>query len=884
MRGEEMPKAYQHEQVEGKWYPYWLEQKVFDAEINPDREPFCIMIPPPNLTAVLHMGHALDCSIQDLLTRWRRMQGYEALWLPGTDHAGIATQNVVEAMLAAEGKTRDDLGRDAFVERVWQAANDHHDRIVAQLQRLGASVDWRRERFTLDEVCARAVREAFVTLYEQGLIYRGARMINWCPRCHTGLSDLEVEHLEHTGHLWHIRYPAADGGPGVVVATTRPETMLGDTAVAVNPEDERYRDMVGKTVVLPLMDREIPIVADEAVDPTFGTGAVKVTPAHDPDDFEVGQRHDLPSVKVIGEDGSMTEEAGAYAGLDRYEARERIVADLEAQGLLERTDDYTYSVGHCYRCDAVVEPLVSTQWFVKMQPLAEKGLAAVDSGEVTFVPERWTRVYRDWLGNIRDWCISRQLWWGHRIPVWYCRECDAQVCTREDPDRCPGCGSENIEQDPDVLDTWFSSGLWPFSTLGWPEQTPELEYFYPTTVLVTGYDIIFFWVARMIMDGMHFLNERPFDQVFIHGLVRDEKGQKMSKSRGNVVDPLEMADKYGADALRFSLVQLVTHGQDCRYSEDRLVGARNFCNKLWNATRFVLMNLPEEALPEAVPAEGLALADRWILSRHAAMLARLDEELEAYNLAQAADVLYLYIWSEFCDWYVELAKPALYTEEDPEAKRRTQIVLQRVLGDILLALHPFMPFLTEDLWQRLYPERGSIVRQPWPEVEADWSDGAAEEQMVVVQDVISALRSLRADLSIPFSRKAPVTLIAADQATADLLVRETEGIAFLGAASELGVHAVEGPRSRGALATTTEKVEIMVDVSDAVDVAEEIQRLRKRLSEIDREIEGTQRKLTNEQFVRRAPEEVVARERQRLQEARERAGKLEKHLQALESL
>ncbi|MGD9519864.1 MAG: valine--tRNA ligase [Armatimonadota bacterium] len=884
MRGGEMPKAYEHEQVEAKWYPYWLEKGVFNAEVNPERRPFCIVIPPPNVTGVLHMGHALDCSIQDFLTRRRRMQGYEALWIPGTDHAGIATQNVVEAMLAAEGKTRYDLGREAFVEKVWQVANAHHDGIVRQLQRLGASVDWRRERFTLDEVSSRAVREAFVTLYEQGLIYRGARMINWCPRCKTGLSELEVEHNEHDGHLWYLRYPAPDGGPGVVVATTRPETMLGDTAVAVHPHDERYRHLVGQTVLLPLMDREIPVIADEAVDPQFGTGAVKVTPAHDPNDFEMGQRHNLASIKVLDEEGTMTEAAGAYAGLDRYEARKQVVADLESLGLLERVEKYSHSVGHCYRCDTAVEPLVSTQWFVTMEPLARKGLAAVDEGHVRFVPERWAKVYRDWLENIRDWCISRQLWWGHRIPVWYCKGCGREICSREDPTTCPDCGSGELEQDPDVLDTWFSSGLWPFSTLGWPEQTPELEYFYPTSVLVTAYDIIFFWVARMIMDGMHFVGEKPFDEVFIHGLVRDEKGQKMSKSRGNVVDPLEIVDKYGADALRFALLQLITHGQDCRYSEDRLVGARNFCNKLWNATRFVLMNLPEEVLPGEIPVEDLSLADRWILSRHAAMLARLDEEIEGYNLAQAADVVYSYIWNEFCDWYVELAKPSLYQEATPERRRATQIVLQRVLGDLLCVLHPFMPFLTEELWQRVYPGRGSIVRESWPAAEQAWRDEAAEEQMDLVQQVISAVRSLRADLTVPFSKKAPLILVAEDEDTAELLTRQREEIGFLAAASEVRVVGRDEPLPADALSTKVGPVEALVGLREAIDVPAEIGRLRKRLTELDREIKSTQRKLMNEQFLRRAPEEVVARETQRLDEAKERAAKFERYLQALEAL
>ena len=881
MRGGEMPKAYEHQQVEARWYDFWMSHNLFDTAVNPDREPFCIVIPPPNVTGVLHMGHALDCSIQDLLTRWKRMSGFEALWLPGTDHAGIATQNVVEQILAGEGLSRYDLGREKFVERVWEVANNHHDRILSQLQRIGASCDWRRERFTLDEQCSHAVREAFVTLFDQGLIYRGARMINWCPRCHTGLSDLEVEHREHHGHLWYLRYPEADGGEGITVATTRPETMLGDTAVAVNPSDARYQHLIGKTVMLPLMDRPIPVVADEAVDPAFGTGAVKVTPAHDPDDLEIGVRHNLPSIRVIGEDGRMTGDAGAYAGEDRYDARSRIVEDLKALDLLVKTDTYSHAVGHCQRCDTVVEPLVSTQWFVRMEPLAAEGLAAVDQGLVTFTPDRWTKIYRDWLDGIRDWCISRQLWWGHRIPVWYCKSCGETICTREDPTVCP-CGSSDLEQDPDVLDTWFSSGLWPFSTLGWPEKTPEVDYFYPTSVLVTAYDIIFFWVARMIMMGMHFTGRQPFDNVFIHGLVRDDKGQKMSKSRGNVVDPVLLMDEHGADALRFALLQLITHGQDIRYSEDRLRGARNFCNKLWNVTRFVLMNMPDEVLPEDLPpAAELSLADRWIMSRHAAMLERLDAELSAYNIAQAADVLYNYIWSEFCDWYVELAKPALYAEEPTPAAEATKALLQRLLGEILRALHPFMPYITEELFQRVYPEASSIVRQPFPTAEASWRDQSAEDDMSLVQSVIVALRSLRADMTIPFSQKLPVTLLAADTSVLDA---QRDGIIFLAACSDLTLAGTDAQRPSGALMAEASGVEVFLQLTGAVDVPAQIERLSKRLKTAQDQINASGKKLANEGFLTRAPEDEVERERQRLQEAEATAARLNAYLTTLRSL
>jgi valyl-tRNA synthetase len=881
MRGGEMPKAYEHQSVESRWYDYWLSEGLFDTAVNPARDSYCIVIPPPNVTGVLHMGHALDCSIQDLLTRWKRMSGFEALWLPGSDHAGIATQNVVEQILASEGLSRHDLGRDKFVERVWEVANRHHDVIISQLRRVGASCDWRRERFTLDTQCSRAVREAFVTLFEQGLIYRGARMINWCPRCHTGLSDLEVEHREHHGHLWYIRYPAAGGGEGVVVATTRPETMLGDTAVAVSPADDRYRALIGNAVILPLMDRPIPVVADDAVDPAFGTGAVKVTPAHDPADLEIGVRHNLPSVRVISENGRMTEEAGAYAGEDRYEARSRIVEDLKKLGLLVQTDSYDHAVGHCQRCDTVVEPLVSTQWFVRMEPLAAEGLAAVDRGLVVFTPDRWTKIYRDWLEGIRDWCISRQLWWGHRIPVWYCNDCGAVVCTREDPSSCP-CGSTALEQDPDVLDTWFSSALWPFSTLGWPDATPEMDYFHPTSVLVTAYDIIFFWVARMIMMGMHLVGRQPFNDVFIHGLVRDDKGQKMSKSRGNVVDPVLLMDEYGADALRFALLQLITHGQDIRYSEDRLRGARNFCNKLWNVTRFVLMNMPDDVLPEDLPPPSeLSLANRWIMSRHAAMLDRLQTELEGYNIAQGADALYDYIWSEFCDWYVELAKPALYAEVPTPASAATKALLQRLLGEILRALHPFMPYITEELWQRVYPDRGSIVRQPWPVADPAWRDEAAEDQMTLLQDVIVALRSLRADMTIPFSQKLPVTLVAADTS---LLETQRDGIAFLAACSDLSLQGPDAPKPSGALTAEVSGVEVHLQLAGAVDVPAQTDRLSKRLAKLEEQVAGSRRKLGNQDFLSRAPEEEIERERQRLQEAQATSGRLTRYLDVLRTL
>ena len=879
----DMDKPYDAHQVEGKWYQYWLEQGVFDAEVSAEKEPYCIVIPPPNVTGVLHMGHALDETIQDLLIRWHRMRGFEALWLPGTDHAGIATQNVVEAMIAEEGLSRHELGREKFVQRIWQVKDEHHHQITSQLQRLGVSVDWRRERFTLDEGLSRAVREAFVRLYEEGLIYRGARMINWCPRCSTSLSDLEVEHRQQQGHLWYIRYPATDGGPGLVVATTRPETMLGDMAVAVHPDDERYQDMMGQTVILPLMEREIPVITDDYIDPEFGTGALKVTPAHDPNDLEIAQRHDLPSVVVIDREGKMTAEAGEYAGQDRYECREQVIADLQAQGLLEKTEDYVHTPGHCQRCNTVVEPLVSTQWFVKMESLAQEGLKAVDEGLVQFVPERWAKVYRDWLENIRDWCISRQLWWGHPIPVWYCEDCGQMTCQREDPTQCAHCDSSNIHQDPDVLDTWFSSALWPFSTMGWPDETAELDYFYPTSVLVTGYDIIYFWVARMIMMGMHLGGQQPFREVFIHGLVRDERGRKMSKSLGNAVDPLELIDEYGTDALRFGLIQLITHGQDLTYTPDRMVGARNFCNKLWNAARLILMNIADAPEVDLEAAE-LSLADRWILARHNRMLAELDRQLSDYNLAPAADLLYEYVWGEVCDWYLEIAKLDLYQEKNPERKATVQNILHSLLSDILRALHPFMPFITEEIWQRLAPEMGSIVPHPYPQADERWFDDQAEDDMSRVQAAIAAVRSLRADLRIPPGQKVTVTMTAPGQAEAQVLDSQRECICSLASVESLDIRTAPAEPPADVLTQVAEGIEVYLHLAETIDPEQEIQRLQKEIAELESLRQRSQKKLENEDFLNKAPVKVVAKERERLAEAERDMAKLAEQLQILQKM
>ncbi len=695
-------KVYDPHATEERWYRYWLDGGFFHAEVDKNKEPFCIVIPPPNVTGQLHLGHALDNTLQDILIRWQRMSGKNAVWIPGTDHAGIATQIKVEEELAREGKTRYDIGREGFLERVWQWKEHYGNRIIDQLKDLGASCDWERQRFTMDDGCSRAVREVFVRLYEKGLIYQGYYIINWCPRCQTALSDIEVEHQDQAGKLWQIRYPLTDGSGELVVATTRPETMLGDTAVAVHPEDPRYSELVGKELELPLVGRRIPIIADEYVDPSFGTGAVKVTPAHDPNDFAMGERHELQQIVVIDTEGKMNEHAGPYLGLDRFECREKLVADLDAAGFLVGIEEHQHAVGSCSRCNTTVEPYLSKQWFVKMKPLAEPAIEAVREGRVEFIPSRFSKLYLSWVENVRDWCISRQLWWGHRIPVWYCQDCHEVIVTREDPTQCTACGSQNLEQDPDVLDTWFSSALWPFSTLGWPQETPELAHFYPTSVLVTGFDIIYFWVARMVFMGLEFMGEVPFHKVYIHGLLRDGQGRKMSKSLGNGIDPSEVIAQYGADTLRFSLVTGTAPGNDMRFYSEKIEGARNFANKIWNAARFALMNL-EDFQPQSDEWEHLPLelADRWIRSRYRKALTELEGWLERFELGEAARVLHDFIWNELCDWYLELAKPRLYGRQGEEPRRSAQYVLWYVLKGTLELLHPYMPFITEEIWQQL---------------------------------------------------------------------------------------------------------------------------------------------------------------------------------------
>ncbi|AKX93286.1 valine--tRNA ligase [Moorella thermoacetica] len=877
-----LDKVYNPKAVEEKWYHYWSENGYFRGHLPAKGQPaFSIVMPPPNVTGSLHLGHALDNTLQDILTRWHRMRGDATLWIPGTDHAGIATQARVEEELAKEGLSKYDLGRDRFLERVWEWKHQYGDRITRQLRLLGSSCDWSRERFTMDEGCSRAVREVFVRLYEKGLIYRGSYIINWCPRCRTTISDIEVEHIEEAGHLWYIRYPFKDGSGSIVIATTRPETMLGDTAVAVNPSDERYRDVVGKTLVLPLINREIPVIADEYVDPAFGTGAVKITPAHDPNDFEVAARHNLPSITVIGKDAVMTEEAGPYAGMERYACRGQLVDDLKAQGFLVKVEEHTHAVGHCYRCGTTIEPLVSPQWFVRMAPLAEPAIQAAKEGRVRFVPERFTKIYLNWLENIRDWCISRQLWWGHRIPVWYCQQCGEEICSREDPEECPACGSTALEQDPDVLDTWFSSALWPFSTLGWPDRTPELEAFYPTSVLVTGRDIIFFWVARMLFMGLEFMGEVPFREVLIHGLVLDAQGRKMSKSLGNGVDPMEVIEKYGADTLRLMLVTGNTPGNDLRFHPERLEGTQNFANKIWNAARFALMNL-EDYEPAPLERENLTLADRWILSRLNKLVLEVNACLEAYEIGEVARMLYEFFWGEFCDWYIELIKPRLYGENRRE-RQVAQEVLVTVLGKSLQLLHPFMPFITEEIWQHLPGERGSIMLSSWPRPVPQDEDEQAETAMGLVMAVIRAVRTLRSEMNVPPGRRAEVILVSGSPEDREILQRESVYLENLAAADRVQVvAALDRPPSRAATAVTS-GVQIFLPLAGLIDLEKEQARLEKELQKARAELEKVEKKLARPDFRAKAPAAIVAKEEARAAELKSTITALTKRLSYLGS-
>ncbi len=873
-----IPKAYEPAEVEEKWYAFWEKKGYFHAEVNPDREPFSMVIPPPNVTGSLHLGHALNNSLQDFIVRRKRMQGYETLWVPGTDHAAIATHAVVERNLAEEGTSRWEIGREAFLERVWQWVEKYGGTIIKQLKRMGCSCDWQRERFTMDEGCSRAVREVFVRLYEEGLIYQGYYIVNWCPRCLTAISDIEVEHEDVEGKLWYIRYDLKDSGEPIYVATTRPETMLGDTAVAVNPRDHRYRHLVGKTVVLPLLGREMPVIADDFVDPEFGTGAVKVTPAHDPNDFEMGRRHGLQEINILTPEGTVNEKGGPYAGLDRYEARSAVVRDLEKMHYIQKVEAHLHAVGHCYRCHTVIEPYLSRQWFVSMKALAEPAIAAVEEGRTRFIPPRWEKTYFDWMYNIRDWCISRQLWFGHRIPAWYCEKCGQVIVSREDPERC-ACGGA-LEQDPDVLDTWFSSGLWPFSTLGWPDDVPELDYFYPTSVLVTAFDIIFFWVARMMFLGIHFMGDVPFREVFVTALIRDESGKKMSKSSGNVIDPLEVIERYGADALRFTLGHIAVPGRDVFLSEERIEGSRHFCNKIWNASRFTLMNLEGFDPGEVEEAElELTLADRWILSALSGLISTLDGHCEAYNFSEACRALYEFFWSDFCDWYVELSKLRLYGEEGA-ARRTAQFVLWTVLEQAMRLLHPFMPFITEEIWQRL-PHRGeSITVAPWPRAQPELRDPGAEEEMAVLREVVTCMRRLRSEMGLRPGASVPALVVPLVAGRREVLDEHAEYITSQARLSSLGI--VEGVDDASSYAKgLAAGIEVFLPFRGE-DFAEEVERIEREIARLEEEAKRFQAKLSNDQFLSKAPPEIVQKERRKLADCRQKIESLSEQLTLLQ--
>lgn len=870
----ELPKTYDPKSVEDKLYKFWVDSGFFHAEVNPDKKPYTIVIPPPNVTGQLHMGHAFDETLQDILIRTKRMQGYEALWMPGTDHAGIATQIKVEENLRKEeGLTRYDLGREEFLKRVWAWKDKFGSRIISQLKKLGTSCDWDRERFTMDEGCSKAVREVFVNLYNKGLIYKGHRIINWCPHCATALSDAEVEYETQPGKLWHIRYPLADGSGELVVATTRPETFMGDTGVAVNPNDERYKHLIGKTCILPIMNREIPIFGDEYVDMEFGTGCVKVTPCHDPNDFEMGQRHDLEQILVFNEDATVNANGGKYEGMDRYECRKAVVKDLEEGGWLVKIEDHEHNVGTCYRCGTTVEPMTSAQWFVKMAPLAKPAMDVVNEGKTKFVPDRFSKTYLRWMENVHDWCISRQLWWGHRIPAFYCEDCGEMTVSKTDVCTCPKCGGTHIHQEEDVLDTWFSSALWPFSTLGWPDKTKELDYFYPTSTLVTGYDIIFFWVARMIFSGVEHMGETPFKTVYIHGLVRDAQGRKMSKSLGNGIDPLEVIDQYGADALRFTLATGNSPGNDMRFSDERVQASRNFCNKIWNASRFIQMNLTiDKDKAVELPAD-LTIEDKWIISKFNTLVADVTRNIDQYELGLAAAKLNDFIWENFCDWYIEIAKTRLQTGDE-----NVQKVLCYVLSGAMQLLHPFMPFITETIWQALPHEGPSVMVSAWPEYKDELHFAAEEAQMESLMDAVRAIRNRRAEMNVPPSKKAKVLILTEKKDTFSAGAGFFPKLAY---ASEIElIDAVPADAAKMASVVTGD-AQIYMPMGDLIDFEAERARLGKEKSKVEADIDFVMKKLNNPKFVDKAPEKVVAAEREKAEKLREHLAKLEESIAAL---
>jgi len=876
MSDKQFDKGYEPHEVEKRWYAYWEKEQLFAAKDQSPQAGYAIVIPPPNVTGVLHMGHALNNTMQDILCRYRRLRGDNVLWMPGTDHAGIATQNVVEKKMAQDGTDRHQLGREKFIDAVWQWREKYGSAIINQLKRLGASCDWQRERFTMDEGLSLAVRKVFVQLYDEGLIYRGNYIINWCHRCHTALADLEVEHEDHDGHLYHIRYPYPQGSGGIVVATTRPETMLGDTAVAVHPEDDRYQNIESDTVILPLMNREIPIIKDSYVDMSFGTGGLKITPAHDPNDFDIGARHNLASVKVISDNGDMTAEAGPYQGLDRFDCRKAVVKDLQEQELLVKIEPYQHSVGHCYRCKTVVEPNLSKQWFVRVKPLAEKAIAAVESGETRIIPEMWTNTYYDWMNNIRDWCVSRQIWWGHQIPAWTCGDCGEIAVAMEAPQACQACHSKNLVQETDVLDTWFSSALWPFSTMGWPEETALLKTFYPTAVLVTGFDILFFWVARMMMMGIHFMKDVPFKDVYVHALVRDEAGKKMSKSKGNVIDPLSVIERYGTDAFRFTLAAFAAQGRDIKMSEKRVDGYRHFINKLWNAARFALMHLDRGY--HQTDFQNLCLPDQWILSRLQKTTADVSAALDGYRFNEAAGAIYNFVWHEFCDWYLEAVKPVLYDQEGQEAAEATRAVLWRVLRDTLVLLHPFIPFVTEEIWHHMPGTDGSIMAAAHPiDSTETFRSRDAEAAMTLLMEVIAGIRNVRGEMNIGPSLALQVQVQSEDDQTRQIIADHRDLIINLARLSTLAIENI-GPRPKSSATAVVNSASIFVSLEGIIDFVKETNRLEKEIKKLDTELSTVAKKLGNDGFLSKAPADVIEKVRQKQSALLEKQHKIQGNL------
>ena len=874
MGREALAKVYEPRAAEAKWYQYWLEHDFFHAADRSSKKPFSIVIPPPNVTGMLHMGHALNNVLQDICVRYKRMQGYNTLWMPGMDHAGIATQNVVEQELAREGLTRHDLGREKFIERVWEWKAKYGGVIIHQLKRLGCSCDWSRERFTMDEGLSKAVREVFVRLYNDGLIYRGDYIVNWCPRCRTAISDLEVEYRQEAGHLWSIRYPFAEGEGGIIVATTRPETMLGDTAVAVNPNDGRYRELIGREAILPLMNRRIPVIADDYVTMEFGSGAVKITPASDPNDFAMAERHKLEIIRIMDDNAVINKNGGVYEGQDRYECRRNVVRDLEAGGYLVGTEPYAHNIGQCYRCKTDIEPAVSRQWFVRIAPLAKEATAAVVKGKTRIIPSTWEATYFDWMNNIRDWCISRQIWWGHRIPVWNCEGCGKMIVASQDPDRCPDCGGAKLRQEEDVLDTWFSSGLWPFSTLGWPERTGALQTFYPTSLLVTGFDILFFWVARMMMMGIYVMKEVPFRDVYLHALVRDENGEKMSKSKGNSIDPLEMMDRFGTDAFRFTLAAFTAQGRDVRMSEERIEGYKYFINKIWNATRFSMMNLEDDSIHSVVRREDESIADRWIKARLNRTVAEVIRGLDEYRFNDATAAVYQFVWHEFCDWYLELTKPVFYGKEDAAAIRAAQKTLIDVLRTSLKLLHPFMPFLTEEIWQTLVADGSSIMVSEFPAPDETASDPDAEREMALIMEVITRIRNIRGEMNIAPSLKLKATLAVPDD---DLQATLEKGRVYITNLANLeGLTIIgEATAPKGAATAVAGPVHVYVFLAGVIDIAGEEGRLQKEIARVGKDLAFVSRKLANPEFLAKAAETVVRKEQEKARGFGEKQAALE---------